>query len=237
MDNINKIICCDALEGVKSLDKKSVDFILIDPPYVISTNRDNNNFKDENGGGGDQYRFGSIDLVVDEWDKKQIDFSIFGELYRVLKVSGNLVCFYDIWKMQELRNILQEVGFQQFRMCEWIKNNPVPINSKHNYLSNAKEFFIYCVKGGKATFNADYDNGTYHGTLCHGKERTEHPTQKPLKIIKEIIAKHTKPNDLILDCFIGSGTTAVAAKELGRRFIGFDASERYCEIARGRLDG
>jgi DNA modification methylase len=184
---------------------------------------------------GMHWKYKYCDLVIAEWDKQEMDFSIFKELFRVLKTGSNMACFYDVWKIGKVRESCVEAGFHQFRLCEWVKANPTPINSKRNYLSNAKEYFMYCVKGWSPTFNSEYDNGTYHAPLCHPPERTEHPTQKPLKLIKEIILKHTKPGDTILDCFAGAGTTAVAAKETGRNFVCFEINSSYCEIAKKRL--
>ena len=83
--------------------------------------------------------------------------------------------------------------------------------------------------------NSEYDNGIYNFPLCHGKERLEHPTQKPLGLIKSLILKHSKEGDLVLDNCMGSGTTCLAAKNLNRNFIGIEKEEKYFEIAKQRL--
>lgn len=113
--------------------------------------------------------------------------------------------------------------------------NPVPINSKINYLSNATEYFFTFVKGSKPTFNSKYDNAFYSYPICHGKERYNHPTQKPLSLIKDLIEKHSNPGDLVLDTFAGTGTTGVACKELNRNYILIEKEEEYFEIIKKRL--
>lgn len=100
-----------------------------------------------------------------------------------------------------------------------VKTNPVPLNSKTNYLTNSREIALVGVKGGSPTFNSEYDNGIYKYPICHDKGRF-HPTQKPLALISDLIEKHSVKDDLVLDCFSGSGTTAVAAAKTGRRFVG-----------------
>lgn len=114
--------------------------------------------------------------------------------------------------------------------------NPVPINSKNNYLSNATEYFFTFVKGGKPTFNSEYDNGVYKYPLCHGKERLQHPTQKPLELIKDLISKHSNEGDVILDTFAGTGTTAVASILLNREYIVIEKEDKYFRMLEERID-
>lgn len=141
------------------------------------------------------------------------------ECYRVLKRGGTLICFYDLWKITTLKEYMELAKFKQLRFIEWIKTNPVPLNSKTNYLTNSREIALVGVKGGSPTFNSEYDNGIYKYPICHDKGRF-HPTQKPLALISDLIEKHSVKDDLVLDCFSGSGTTAVAAAKTGRRFVG-----------------
>jgi DNA modification methylase len=145
--------------------------------------------------------------------------SVIAEYYRVLKKGGAAIVFYDLWKITELKEDMEAVKFKQIRLIEWLKSNPVPINSKRTYLSNAREIAVSCVKDGGSTFNSEYDNGVYTYPICHEKGRF-HPTQKPLKFMKALILKHSKVGDVVLDSFAGSGTTLVAAKETGRLGIG-----------------
>ena len=128
------------------------------------------------------------------------------------------------------------VKLKQPRVCAWIKTNPVPINSKINYLSNATEYFFTFVKGGGPTFNSEYDNGFYHYPICHGKERYQHPTQKPLSLIKNLVEKHSKPGDTVLDTFAGTGTTGHACSLVGRNYILIEKDESYFDIIQKRLN-
>ena len=117
-----------------------------------------------------------------------------------------------------------------------MKNNPVPVNSKINYLSNCSEYFFTFVKDKNATFNSEYDNGIYNFPLCHGKERLEHPTQKPLGLIKDLIVKHSNKGDIVLDTFAGTSTTGIACIETERRFICVERDEKYYEISKQRIE-
>lgn len=124
--------------------------------------------------------------------------------------------------------------FKQLRLCRWDKTNPVPVNSKLNYLSNSTEYFMTAVKGGKPTFHSEYDKGIYTYPICSGSERTIHPTQKPLNLISDLVVKHSNSGDLVLDCFMGSGTTAVACIENDRHYIGYENNNEYYRIAISR---
>ena len=172
-----------------------------------------------------------------EWDKKEIDFfTAFKEFYRVLKPSGTLICFFDIWKMQYLKQIAEENKFKQLRLIRWDKTNPVPVNSKLNYLSNATEYALTCVKGGKPTFHSEYNPGIFKYPICSGKERTEHPTQKPVSLMRDLLDIHTNEGDTVLDAFMGSGSTGIACKNLNRNFIGIELDEKYFNIAKDRIE-
>jgi site-specific DNA-methyltransferase (adenine-specific) len=151
-----------------------------------------------------------------------------------LRKGGTIICFYDIWKITNLQKYLEDAKFSQPRFIEWVKTNPVPINSKVNYLTNAREIAITAVKGGKPVFHSEYDKGIYEYPICHDKGRF-HPTQKPLALIEELIDKHTNQGDLVLDCFLGSGTIALASYNMGRNFIGCELSKEYFDKSVIRL--
>ena len=147
-----------------------------------------------------------------------------------------MICFYDLWKVTSLRDYFESAKFKQIRFIEWIKTNPVPLNSKTNYLTNAREIAVVGVKGGKPTFHSEYDNGVYSYPICHDKGRF-HPTQKPVALLEELIEKHSNEGDLVLDCFAGSASTAVAAYNQNRDFIGCELSKEYFDKAMNRLIG
>ena len=117
---------------------------------------------------------------------------------------------------------------------EWIKTNPQPRNSSVNYLTNCREVAVSAVKGGKPTFNSKYDNGIYEYPLYSGRDRF-HPTQKSLVLFEDLVKKHTNPGDLILDPFLGSGTTALAAKRHNRNFIGCELDKTFFKKTIDRL--
>lgn len=156
------------------------------------------------------------------------------ECHRVLKDGGTIICFYDLWKLTILKNYFESAKFKQIRFIEWLKSNPVPLNSKTNYLTNAREIAVVAVKGAKPTFHSEYDNGVYHYPICHDKDRF-HPTQKPVALLEELIKKHSNEGDLVMDCFAGSASTAVAAYNSDRSFIGCEISRVYYDKATARL--
>ena len=164
-----------------------------------------------------------------EWDKKftldELDKSI-ALYYNKLRKGGTLIVFIDIWKITTLKDIMEKHKFKQLRFIEWIKTNPQPLNSKTNYLTNCREVALLGVKGGKPTFNSEYDNAVYQFPLQGGKARF-HPTQKSLLLFEELIKKHSNEGDLVLDTFLGAGTTALASKNLNRRFKGCEISKEY----------
>lgn len=164
-----------------------------------------------------------------EWDKSftMDQLEAFIEMYyKKLCKGGTLILFFDLWKIGELKTLLEKHKFKQIRMIEWIKTNPQPLNSKRNYLTNCREIALTAVKGGKPTFNSEYDNGIYRFPLQGGKRRC-HPTQKSLSVFEELIQKHSNEGDLVVDTFLGSGTTALACKHTNRRFSGCEVSEEY----------
>ena len=128
-----------------------------------------------------------------------------------------------------------ENKFKQVRLIEWLKTNPVPINARVNYLSNAREIAVSAIKKSKPTFNSYYDKGVYEYPIYSGKDRF-HPTQKSLKLFEDLIRKHSNENDVVLDCFMGSGTTVVACNNTTRKCIGSEINEEYYTKALMRVE-
>lgn len=226
------LVNCDCLDFLSHIASNSIDLVLIDPPYEVSRET---GFKNGAKKGDDTDRF-RISMNFGDWDNEgtvNLD-KVLEECFRVLRKGGTIVCFYDLWKLTLLRNWMYEAGFKQIRFIEWLKTNPVPLNSKRNYLTNAREIALTGVKSGKGTFNSEYDNGVYEYPICHDRGRF-HPTQKPLNLIEDIIYKHTNSGDVVLDCFSGSGTTAVASYNTGRIFVGCELNQEYYEKSVNRL--
>jgi site-specific DNA-methyltransferase (adenine-specific) len=148
------------------------------------------------------------------------------EYYKKLKKGGTLIMFFDLWKITNLKDIMEKYKFKQIRFIEWIKTNPQPRNSKVNYLTNCREIALLCVKDGSPTFNSSYDNGIYQYPLQGGKNRF-HPTQKSLDLFEALINKHSNEGDVVLDTFLGSGTTAIACRNTKRKFKGCEISKEY----------
>jgi len=225
----NKILNKDSIEYLNKIKDNSIDMVLTDVPYIISKKT---GFKT----GGTVERL-KISMDFGEWDKNftlnDLDNNI-KEYYRVLKPGGYIIIFYDLWKVQELSELLIKYKFNQLRFIEWIKTNPVPINSKTNYLTNSREVAICAVKGNKPIFNSEYDNGVYSYPIYHNKDRF-HPTQKPVKLFEELIKKHTNKNDIVLDTFQGSGTTALACINTNRKYMGCERDKEYFEKILKRL--
>lgn len=218
-------------ELLASLENKTIDLVLIDPPYDISRPT---NFQSGEETGKDTDRF-RISMDFGEWDKNFTGLEIaIRECFRVLKDGGTMICFYDLWKIETLKSYFEAAGFVQIRFIEWIKTNPVPINSKINYLTNSREVAVLGVKKSKPTFHSEYDNGIYQYPICQDKGRF-HPTQKPLALIADLINKHSNEGEIVLDCFAGSCTTGVAAVLNNRQFIGCELDAEYYEKAVQRL--
>lgn len=225
----NQVLQGDCYDLLKNISDDTINLILVDPPYQISKK---SNFKKNST----NIKYNKIDIDFGEWDHEEINLELlFFEFKRILKSNGYIIIFYDVWKSESLKYWAEKFGFKQPRVGQWVKTNPVPINSKKNYLSNSIEFFFCFVKGKNVTFNSEYDKGIYNYPICHGKERTKHPTQKPLNLIKDLVVKHSNEDDIILDCFAGSGTTGLAAKETNRKFILIERDLEFYNIIVNRL--
>jgi site-specific DNA-methyltransferase (adenine-specific) len=164
-----------------------------------------------------------------DWDNEfsmEVLETFICEYYKKLKNGGTLILFFDLWKISYLKEIMEKYKFKQIRFIEWIKTNPQPLNSSINYLTNCREIALLGIKGSKPTFNSKYDNGIYSFPLQGGKNRF-HPTQKSLPLFEELIRKHSNENDVVLDTFLGGGTTAIACINTGRRFRGCEISGEY----------
>lgn len=227
---------------VKDNQEKNIEYIKTEDEWLeykknkkIKTDKKKENFLKYGSIYGKKY---CVKTDYGDWDK---DFTIdklelfICEYYKKLKKGGTLIIFFDLWKITILKDIMEKHNFKQIRFIEWIKTNPQPLNSKTNYLTNCREIALLGVKVGKPTFNSSYDNAIYKFPLQGGKNRF-HPTQKSLLLFEELIKKHSNENDIILDTFLGSGTTALACKNTNRIFKGCEISQEYYNKILSLLD-
>ena len=220
---------------VKANEENKVEFMKTEEEW--ETYKEENNIADDKK--KDNYlKYGTIygkkycvKTDFGDWDN---DFTMdkleafIAEYYKKLRNGGTLIIFFDLWKITHLKEIMEKYKFKQIRFMEWIKTNPQPLNSKVNYLTNCREIALLGIKGTKPTFNSKYDNGIYMYPLQGGKNRF-HPTQKSLTLFEELIKKHSNEGDIVLDTFLGGGTTALAAKNTKRKFKGCEISKEYVE--------
>jgi len=193
---------------------------------------------------GDYLKYGSIygkkfavKTDYGEWDSEftmeQLQLFV-NHFHRVLRDGGTCIIFFDIWKLSYLKEQLEAAKFKQLRFVEWVKTNPQPVNSGVNYLTNCREIALLAIKKSKPTFNSKYDKGIYEYPIYGGKDRF-HPTQKSLPLFEDLMLKHSNKGDIVLDCFSGSGTTAIAALNTGRKFIGCELDEEFFNKAIERV--
>ena len=219
----------DYRKFLRSVGAGSADLVLTDPPYAISKDT---GFHAVGENGVERF---AVSMDFGDWDHAEIDLPSFCQLsFDALRKGGTAIVFYDLWKITPLAAAMEAAGFKQLRLVEWNKSNPVPLNSKVNYLTNTREIAVLGVKGGKPTFHSEYDNGAYTHAIPNGEGRF-HPTQKPLGLMLDLIRKHSNSGDLVLDPFVGSGTTAVACSLEGRSFSGCDMNKDYAAKARERV--
>lgn len=205
---INKITQGDCLEIMKQIPDKSIDLIVTDPPYGVK--------RDKGFGGADGFGGKGKPILrntyEDNWDNERPAKIYFDE---ILRISNQAIIFGG--------NFFADILPQGKHWIFWDKLQTMPTFGDGELIwTNVQRNSIK-----KITYE-------YNGLIGREPDR-QHPTQKPQKLLTRIIDEYSKPNDLILDPFLGSGTTAVACKELGRRFIGIEIEEKYVAIARRRL--
>ncbi|WP_229203861.1 DNA-methyltransferase [Campylobacter anatolicus] len=206
-----------------------VNHIITDPPYNISKD---NNFSTMNSAKRQGVDFG-------EWDKNFDLTRWIGSYSKILDKNGSFIIFCSYKFLSHICDALETSDCEVKDVLIWQKSNPMPRNIERRYVQDM-EFAVWAVKKkAKWVFNKpsnkSYLRSIYEAPIVSGTERTEHPTQKSLKVMKEIIQVHTNENDIILDPFMGSGSTGVAALEMGRKFIGVEIKEKYYGIALNRL--
>ena len=234
MPEINKIHNQSCIDGLKNLADESVDLIFTDPPYF--------QYRAQNIQGLKNHKDVETEFEFDSYSNEEeyLNFleEVLAECYRVAKpgAAGYMWCGDDF--VSYINRMVDRVGFKFRKVIHWHKTNPFPAIYTRKMFANSMELLVHFSKGTPKTWNHKHVNEMHNfiqAPICMGKERTKHKTQKPLKVCIPYIEISSNPGDLILDPFIGSGSTAVAAKMLGRNFIGFEISKEFCEISEKRL--
>jgi modification methylase len=246
---LNTIIKGDCVAALEALPDKSVDVIFADPPYNLQL-----------GGALHRPDQSLVDACDDDWDQ----FASF-EAYdaftrawllacrRVLKPNGTIWVIGSYHNIFRVGTALQDLNFWILNDVVWRKTNPMP-NFKGRRFQNAHETMIWASRDANAkgyTFNYDAMKAANDDVqmrsdwlfpICSGGERLKgedgkkvHPTQKPEALIARVLMASSKPGDVVLDPFFGSGTTGAVAKRLGRNFVGIEREQNYIDAATARI--
>ena len=245
----NRILIGDCIAEMAKLPAESVDLVFADPPYNLQLQGDLKRPDDSR-----------VDAVDDAWDKFS-SFSAYDDFTRAWLIACRRVMKRNatLWVIGSYHNIfrvgaiLQDVGFWILNDVVWRKSNPMP-NFRGRRFTNAHETLIWAARepdGRGYTFNyealkAGNDDVQVRSdwtiALCTGEERLKgangkklHPTQKPETLLARVILASSRPDDVVLDPFCGSGTTGAVAKRLGRRFIGIERERAYTAAAQARI--
>ena len=244
---LDRILKGDCIETMRGLPDKSVDMIFADPPYNLQL-------------GGDLFRpdGSQVDAVDDEWDKFDT-FAIYDkftkawlkEARRILKDDGTIWVIGSYHNIFRVGTAIQDEGYWILNDIIWRKANPMP-NFKGTRFTNAHETLIWASKSEKARYTFNYRamktlndelqmRSDWVMPICSGQERLKrngtkaHPTQKPEALLYRILLACTKPGDVVLDPFFGTGTTGAVAKRLNRHWIGIEREDSYIEVAEERI--
>jgi site-specific DNA-methyltransferase (adenine-specific) len=236
----------DSLRIMKDFSDKSFDMIFADPPYFLS----NDGITCKSG------EMVSVNKGV--WDKSSdlsqihsFNFEWLSYCKDKLKDNGTIFVSGTYHNIYSIGFALQSLGFRILNDISWFKVNPPP-NLSCRFFTHSTEQIIWAKKSSKAKHKFNYALMKEMGDPNPGKQMLslwritppkkeekkfgKHPTQKPLKLLERIILSSTDENDLILDPFLGSGTTGVASVLNNRRFVGIDSDETFLQIAKQRID-
>lgn len=210
-------------------NKLKVHHIITDPPYNISKP---NNFPSM------RQRRQGVDFGV--WDKGFDLVSWIPQYAEILDKNGSMIVFCSYRFISLIAQALESSNMLVKDILIWQKSNPMPRNTTRRYVQDL-EFAVWAVKSGaKWVFNKPSDmpylRSIFTHSLVSGKEKLGHPTQKSLKLMKDLIQIHTNPNEVVLDPFMGSGSTGAACLELGREFIGIERDKKFFTMAQKRLE-
>ena len=247
MISLNKIHFGDCLENFPKIPDKSIDLIFLDPPYNLQLNKELTRPNHSVVKGVDQ-----------EWDKfdnfnsyDQFSKEYLSECKRVLKDDGGLWVIGSYHNIFRIGKILQDLNFWILNDVIWNKKNPMP-NFRGTRFTNAHETLIWASKSENSKYTFNYQSlkclnddlqmrSNWDLPICNGTERLKkngkkvHSTQKPEALLHRILLATSNKDDLILDPFLGSGTTATVAKKLSRNYYGIEKEKSYFKAAEQRL--
>lgn len=225
------IVNDDCRNRLCKLHDNSIDLILTDPPYNIA-----------------KYSTGNIALPgrealnndIASWDMVDIDPREFiYEFKRILKPDGNIFIFTSYNLIGKWHEVFDK-EFDTFQFFIWHKTNPAPKIFKNGFLNSCEMIICMWNKGHKWNFsNQNEMHNFFESPICMRPERLsnpKHPAQKPVKLLKHIIKIASNPGDIVLDPFMGVGSTGVAALELKRKFIGCEIEKEYFDASKKRLE-
>lgn len=244
-DEQSSLYLGNALELLKEMEEESVDVIFADPPYFLSNDGiscSSGAMVSVNKGNWDKMQYSGYD------DKHSFNRDWIRSCKRVLQKNGTIWISGSYHNIYSIGMALEQEGFKILNNITWQKTNPAP-NLACRCFTHSTETVLWAKKNDKGVshyFNYQLmkeDNGgkqmkdVWTGSVTKPSEKIEgkHPTQKPLYLLERIIRASTKEGELILDPFCGSSTTGVAAKRLGRMFIGIDQEEEYLNLSVRRL--
>ena len=245
---LDTVINADSIKTMNEMEENSVDVIFADPPYNMQLGdtllRPDNTVV--NGVNEEWDSFESL-AAYDEYTKQWLTAA-----KRVLKEDGCIWVIGSYHNIFRVGYILQNLGFWILNDVIWNKVNPMP-NFRGTRFTNAHETLIWAVKNPKAKYTFNYEamkalnddtqmRSMWEIPLCTGKERLKndkgeklHPTQKPEALLYRVLLASTKPGDVVLDPFFGTGTTGAVAKKMGRHFIGIERDKAYVSGAKERI--
>jgi len=226
---VNKIYHKDLMEGLNELDNESIDCIIIDPPYSSGA-RQTNQLRGKKGmNRGEKWInnwFGTDNLSTNGFM-----FFMRGAMmlaFEKAKPSSHAYIFIDWRNYPLLVNILESSGWRVNDMIVWDKKH---FGMGYQY-RNQHELVVFCSKGNPKKCN----HHNIGNVISCKRIQTDHPTEKPLELIEKFVLMSSNEGDVVLDFFMGSGTTAIASKKHNRNFIGFEISKKYVEMAEKRLN-
>lgn len=240
-----RLILGDSFEIMKKLPKESFDMIFADPPYFLSNGGISNS-----GGKVVSVNKGDWDKIDSLEDKHKFNREWIKLAKNLLKPNGTIWISGTLHNIYSVGMALEQESFKILNNITWKKLNPPP-NLSCRYFTHSTETILWARKNDKKArhyYNYDlmkkYNGGkqmkdVWEGSLTPKIEKIygKHPTQKPEYLLHRIVESSTKQGDLILDPFLGSGTTGVVSKKLNRKFIGIENCEDYLEIAKKRING